>query len=67
MPSLMEMSHGAMYPNLPEEPTEEDYKALIARMAAMISLLNDHEGAEGWSKGMHENIQILLTDAARIA
>lgn len=55
------------FPHLPENPTEADYKDLIGRMAAMISLLNDHEGAESWSKGMHENIDILLADAARIA
>lgn len=54
-------------PHLPEEPTESDLKDLIGRMAAMISLLNDHQGAEGWSEGMPENIQILLEDAARIA
>lgn len=54
-------------PHLPAEPTEADLKDLIGRMAAMISLLNDHEGAEGWSEGMHENIQVLLEDAARLA
>lgn len=54
-------------PHLPDEPTEVDLKELIGRMAAMISLLNDHEGAEGWSVGMHENIDILLADAARLA
>lgn len=54
-------------PHLPENPTEADLKELIGRMASMISTLNDHEGAEGWSEGMHENIDILLADAARLA